>query len=168
MVNICPHYLVFTHVVLLVTLKEDSDTRILGLQKWELYLFIFNFLKKFFVDFTDSMKTFQVVKLKGQVLSVMFRFRSKNREWLWMRTSSFTFQNPYSDEIEYIICTNTNVKYVPQRPFPAVGFLLGPVCSALAGYLLLVSFSSSKHHQFEVPLLPTSYNVGSSSQQNLF
>uniref|UniRef100_A0A7M4EI57 Aryl hydrocarbon receptor nuclear translocator n=1 Tax=Crocodylus porosus TaxID=8502 RepID=A0A7M4EI57_CROPO len=57
----------------------------------------------------------QVVKLKGQVLSVMFRFRSKNREWLWMRTSSFTFQNPYSDEIEYIICTNTNVKYPPQQ-----------------------------------------------------
>ncbi|NWU96688.1 ARNT protein, partial [Upupa epops] len=51
----------------------------------------------------------QVVKLKGQVLSVMFRFQSKTREWLWMRTSSFTFQNPYSDEIEYIICTNTNV-----------------------------------------------------------
>uniref|UniRef100_A0A8D2MSA9 Aryl hydrocarbon receptor nuclear translocator n=1 Tax=Zonotrichia albicollis TaxID=44394 RepID=A0A8D2MSA9_ZONAL len=51
----------------------------------------------------------QVVKLKGQVLSVMFRFRSKSREWLWMRTSSFTFQNPYSDEIEYIICTNTNL-----------------------------------------------------------
>ncbi|XP_004854116.1 aryl hydrocarbon receptor nuclear translocator isoform X3 [Heterocephalus glaber] len=58
----------------------------------------------------------QVVKLKGQVLSVMFRFRSKNREWLWMRTSSFTFQNPYSDEIEYIICTNTNVKNSSQEP----------------------------------------------------
>uniref|UniRef100_A0A670ZCE9 Aryl hydrocarbon receptor nuclear translocator n=1 Tax=Pseudonaja textilis TaxID=8673 RepID=A0A670ZCE9_PSETE len=58
----------------------------------------------------------QVVKLKGQVLSVMFRFRSKNREWLWMRTSSFTFQNPYSDEIEYIICTNTNVKVQPAQP----------------------------------------------------
>uniref|UniRef100_A0A3Q3SDQ4 Aryl hydrocarbon receptor nuclear translocator n=1 Tax=Mastacembelus armatus TaxID=205130 RepID=A0A3Q3SDQ4_9TELE len=51
----------------------------------------------------------QVVKLKGQVLSVMFRFRSKSREWLWMRTSSFTFQNPFSEEIEYIICTNVNV-----------------------------------------------------------
>lgn len=61
---------------------------------------------------TGAVPFFQVVKLKGQVLSVMFRFRSKNREWLWMRTSSFTFQNPYSDEIEYIICTNTNVKYV--------------------------------------------------------
>ncbi|KAM8870177.1 aryl hydrocarbon receptor nuclear translocator isoform 2-T2 [Spinachia spinachia] len=51
----------------------------------------------------------QVVKLKGQVLSVMFRFRSKSREWIWMRTSSFTFQNPFSEEIEYIICTNVNV-----------------------------------------------------------
>uniref|UniRef100_A0A8C4E9N3 Aryl hydrocarbon receptor nuclear translocator n=1 Tax=Dicentrarchus labrax TaxID=13489 RepID=A0A8C4E9N3_DICLA len=50
----------------------------------------------------------QVVKLKGQVLSVMFRFRSKSREWIWMRTSSFTFQNPFSEEIEYIICTNVN------------------------------------------------------------
>ncbi|KAF3839703.1 hypothetical protein F7725_018420 [Dissostichus mawsoni] len=30
----------------------------------------------------------QVVKLKGQVLSVMFRFRSKSREWNLMRTSS--------------------------------------------------------------------------------
>ena len=52
----------------------------------------------------------QVVKLKGQVLSVMFRFRSKSREWILMRTSSFTFQNPFSEEIEYIICTNANVK----------------------------------------------------------
>uniref|UniRef100_A0A674NJH4 Aryl hydrocarbon receptor nuclear translocator 2 n=1 Tax=Takifugu rubripes TaxID=31033 RepID=A0A674NJH4_TAKRU len=51
----------------------------------------------------------QVLKLKGQVLSVMYRFRMKNREWLLIRTSSFTFQNPYSDEIEYIICTNTNI-----------------------------------------------------------
>ncbi|XP_022612511.1 aryl hydrocarbon receptor nuclear translocator-like isoform X5 [Seriola dumerili] len=57
----------------------------------------------------------QVVKLKGQVLSVMFRFRSKSREWIWMRTSSFTFQNPFSEEIEYIICTNVNVKQFQQQ-----------------------------------------------------
>uniref|UniRef100_A0A8C5GVD5 Aryl hydrocarbon receptor nuclear translocator-like n=1 Tax=Gouania willdenowi TaxID=441366 RepID=A0A8C5GVD5_GOUWI len=55
----------------------------------------------------------QVVKLKGQVLSVMFRFRSKSREWIWMRTSSFTFQNPFSEEIEYIICTNVNMPVQP-------------------------------------------------------
>uniref|UniRef100_A0A8C8HXU9 Aryl hydrocarbon receptor nuclear translocator n=1 Tax=Oncorhynchus tshawytscha TaxID=74940 RepID=A0A8C8HXU9_ONCTS len=48
----------------------------------------------------------QVVKLKGQVLSVMFRFLSKTRDWLWIRTSSFTFQNPFSEEIEYIIYTH--------------------------------------------------------------
>uniref|UniRef100_A0A8C9RYG2 Aryl hydrocarbon receptor nuclear translocator 2 n=1 Tax=Scleropages formosus TaxID=113540 RepID=A0A8C9RYG2_SCLFO len=57
----------------------------------------------------------QVVKLKGQVLSVMYRFRMKTREWMLIRTSSFTFQNPYSDEIEYIICTNTNVKQLQQQ-----------------------------------------------------
>ncbi|KAG7475116.1 aryl hydrocarbon receptor nuclear translocator-like isoform X6 [Solea senegalensis] len=57
----------------------------------------------------------QVMKLKGQVLSVMFRFRAKSREWIWMRTSSFTFQNPYSEEIEYIICTNVNVKQFQQQ-----------------------------------------------------
>uniref|UniRef100_A0A8C4S4D2 Aryl hydrocarbon receptor nuclear translocator n=1 Tax=Erpetoichthys calabaricus TaxID=27687 RepID=A0A8C4S4D2_ERPCA len=50
----------------------------------------------------------QVMKLKGQVLSVMFRFRTKNQDWIWIRTSSFTFQNPFSEEIEYIICTNSN------------------------------------------------------------
>ncbi|XP_027868418.1 aryl hydrocarbon receptor nuclear translocator isoform X4 [Xiphophorus couchianus] len=57
----------------------------------------------------------QVVKLKGQVLSVMFRFRAKTRDWMLMRTSSFTFQNPFSEEIEYIICTNVNVKQLQQQ-----------------------------------------------------
>ncbi|XP_043935979.1 aryl hydrocarbon receptor nuclear translocator isoform X3 [Protopterus annectens] len=61
-----------------------------------------------------------LLKLKGQVLSVMYRFRSKNRDWMWMRTSSFTFQNPFSDEIEYIICTNTNVKNSSQEPQAAL------------------------------------------------
>uniref|UniRef100_A0A8B9RDP4 Aryl hydrocarbon receptor nuclear translocator n=1 Tax=Astyanax mexicanus TaxID=7994 RepID=A0A8B9RDP4_ASTMX len=75
----------------------------------------------------DSLQ--QVVKLRGQVLSVMFRFRAKSREWIWMRTSSFTFQNPYSEEIEYIICTNANVKTPPMaqqiaQPPPSAGQLL--------------------------------------------
>ncbi|KAF7708081.1 aryl hydrocarbon receptor nuclear translocator isoform X2 [Silurus meridionalis] len=61
----------------------------------------------------DSLQ--QVVKLRGQVLSVMFRFCTKSGEWILMRTSSFTFQNPYSDEIEYIICTNTNVNKAPNQ-----------------------------------------------------
>lgn len=52
----------------------------------------------------------QVLKLKGQVLSVMYRFRAKNREWIWLRTSAFSFLNPYTDEVEYIVCTNTTAK----------------------------------------------------------
>ncbi|XP_055358876.1 aryl hydrocarbon receptor nuclear translocator isoform X3 [Betta splendens] len=62
----------------------------------------------------------QVVKLKGQVLSVMFRFRTKSTEWILMRTSSFTFQNPFSEEIEYIICTNVNVKNSSQDPLTPI------------------------------------------------
>ncbi|XP_036789168.1 aryl hydrocarbon receptor nuclear translocator isoform X3 [Oncorhynchus mykiss] len=71
----------------------------------------------------------QVVKLKGQVLSVMFRFLSKTRDWLWIRTSSFTFQNPFSEEIEYIICTNANVKTSTQNtltPLSSSGVSLPP------------------------------------------
>ncbi|XP_068179519.1 aryl hydrocarbon receptor nuclear translocator isoform X3 [Antennarius striatus] len=72
----------------------------------------------------------QVVKLKGQVLSVMFRFRAKSREWIWMRTSSFTFQNPFSEEIEYIICTNVNVNrnstQDPLTPISSPGGSLPP------------------------------------------
>jgi aryl hydrocarbon receptor nuclear translocator len=52
----------------------------------------------------------QVLKLKGQVLSVMYRFRAKNREWVWLRTSAFAFLNPYTDDVEYIVCTNTTAK----------------------------------------------------------
>lgn len=51
-----------------------------------------------------------VLKLKGQVLSVMYRFRAKNREWVWLRTSAYAFLNPYTDDVEYIVCTNTTAK----------------------------------------------------------
>eukprot|EP00061_Rhincodon_typus_P015364 g42992.t1 len=61
----------------------------------------------------------RVVSLKGQVLSVMFRFQTKSREWAVIRTSSFSFQNPYSDDIEYIVCTNTNVNAL-RVPFQRV------------------------------------------------
>ncbi|XP_077989629.1 aryl hydrocarbon receptor nuclear translocator 2-like isoform X3 [Glandiceps talaboti] len=57
----------------------------------------------------------QVLKLKGQVLSVMYRFQAKNRDWIWLRTSCFSFQNPYTDEVEYIVCTNTSVKNLQQN-----------------------------------------------------
>ncbi|XP_078604361.1 aryl hydrocarbon receptor nuclear translocator 2-like isoform X6 [Branchiostoma floridae x Branchiostoma japonicum] len=57
----------------------------------------------------------QVLKMKGQVMSVMYRCRAKNGEWVWLRTSLFSFQNPYTDEVEYIVCTNTSVKNLQQQ-----------------------------------------------------
>ncbi|XP_073990611.1 aryl hydrocarbon receptor nuclear translocator homolog tgo isoform X4 [Rhodnius prolixus] len=62
-------------------------------------------------DQTHMKESFeQVVKLKGQVMSVMYRFRTKTRDWVWLRTSAFAFLNPYTDEVEYIVCTNTTAK----------------------------------------------------------
>lgn len=52
----------------------------------------------------------QVIKMKGQVITFMYRFRAKNGEWVWLRTSSFAFLNPYTDEIEYVVCTNSPAK----------------------------------------------------------
>ncbi|KAL0985215.1 hypothetical protein UPYG_G00154180 [Umbra pygmaea] len=75
----------------------------------------------------------QVIKLKGQVLSVMFRFRSKSREWIWMRTSSFTFQNPFSEEIEYIVCTNANVKTSTQDLLTPISSPGGALPTSLGG-----------------------------------
>ncbi|XP_076396349.1 aryl hydrocarbon receptor nuclear translocator homolog tgo isoform X3 [Megachile rotundata] len=62
-------------------------------------------------DLTHMRESFeQVLKMKGQVVSVMYRFRAKNRDWVWLRTSAFAFLNPFNDEVEYIVCTNTHSK----------------------------------------------------------
>lgn len=62
-------------------------------------------------DQTHMKESFdQVVKMKGQVMNFMYRFRAKNNEWIWLRTNSFAFLNPYTDDIEYIVCTNSTAK----------------------------------------------------------
>lgn len=73
-----------------------------------LMIFLFYFLKDHLYIYCFF--HFLVLKLKGQVMSVMYRFRGKNREWVWLRTSAFAFLNPYTDDIEYIVCTNTAAK----------------------------------------------------------
>ena len=49
---------------------------------------------------------------KGQPLTVKFKFRHKNGEYLVVRASCYSFQNPYTDEPEYIICTHSPVRLV--------------------------------------------------------
>ena len=60
----------------------------------------------------SHMKDFfeQVVKMKGQVMNSSYRFRAKNSEWVWLKTNAFAFINPYTDDIEYIVCTNSTAK----------------------------------------------------------
>lgn len=53
---------------------------------------------------------FTVLKMKGQMMSVMYRFRGKNHDWIWLRTNAFAFLNPYTDDIEYIVCNNSTAK----------------------------------------------------------
>merc|ERR1739844_206383 len=52
----------------------------------------------------------QVVKMKGQVMNFMYRFRAKSGDWIWLRTTAFAFLNPYTDDIEYVVCTNSTAK----------------------------------------------------------
>lgn len=52
----------------------------------------------------------QVLKQKGQHFSLMYRFRSKKCNWVWIRTQAYAFLNPYSDEVEYIVCNNSSGK----------------------------------------------------------
>ena len=56
----------------------------------------------------------QVIKMKGQPMTMGYRFRAKNNSWIWLRTSAFAFLNPYTDEIEYIVCTNSLAKSVSE------------------------------------------------------
>lgn len=70
-------------------------------------IFVVVFLDILLVDLCGW---FAVLKLKGQVMSVIYRFRTKSHEWAWIRTSSLSFLNPYTEEVEYIVCTNSVTK----------------------------------------------------------
>ena len=52
-------------------------------------------------------------------MTLMYRFRSKLGEWVWLRTSAFAFLNPYTDDIEYIVSNQQlDLKYLQiiQKP----------------------------------------------------
>jgi PAS domain S-box-containing protein len=92
------------------TFVDQRVTSLLGYQPQELLgKSVYEFYHH---DDREQMKESfeQVLKLKGQVMSVMYRFRAaKSGDWIWLRTSSMSFQNPYTEDIEYIVCTNTTV-----------------------------------------------------------
>ncbi|NP_001158488.1 aryl hydrocarbon receptor nuclear translocator-like [Saccoglossus kowalevskii] len=44
---------------------------------------------------------------KDKIMTTVYRFRAKNGKFVKMRTKSFCFRNPWTKEVEYIVCTNT-------------------------------------------------------------
>ena len=48
----------------------------------------------------ESMKT------RGPMPTVHYRFLSKNQKWVWLAMKAFSFVNPFSQQIEYVVCTN--------------------------------------------------------------
>ncbi|XP_043483669.1 aryl hydrocarbon receptor nuclear translocator homolog isoform X2 [Leptopilina heterotoma] len=53
----------------------------------------------------------EVIKMKGQVYAWNYRFRAKNRDWVFLRTSAYSFVNPFTNDVEYIVCTNQLLKH---------------------------------------------------------
>lgn len=56
-------------------------------------------------NITESFK--QAEDLRGQTVSGVLRFRTKTKEWAPIKIQSYAFVNPYSNDVEYIVCTNT-------------------------------------------------------------
>jgi len=49
----------------------------------------------------------QVVNMRGQSVSAMYRFRMENNDWAQLKVQSYAFLNPYTNDVEYIVCTHS-------------------------------------------------------------
>lgn len=45
----------------------------------------------------------------------MYRFRTKNKQFIWLHTHAFAFANPFSNEIEYIVCTSKIAQHTAEK-----------------------------------------------------
>ncbi|XP_063960586.1 protein cycle-like [Lytechinus pictus] len=50
-----------------------------------------------------------VLSSREKILTSSYRFRAKNGEFILLRSRMFTFRNPWTKEIEYVVSTNTLV-----------------------------------------------------------
>ncbi|XP_003372853.1 muscle cell intermediate filament protein OV71 [Trichinella spiralis] len=91
--------------------------------------------------FNTSMEICLVLKLKDQTLCVIYRFRSKSDEWMCMRTSVWSFFNPFSEEFEFVVGSSVCVNFMSSKSPP--NNTAGELCTvnntpdmfAAAGYL---------------------------------
>ena len=46
------------------------------------------------------------MKRRTPMPTVEYRFLTKNQKWLWLAMKAFSFINPFSQQVEYVVCTN--------------------------------------------------------------
>lgn len=49
----------------------------------------------------------QIIQLRGQVMPTVFRFKAEDNSWTQIKSQSYAFINPYSNDVEYVVCTHT-------------------------------------------------------------
>lgn len=49
-------------------------------------------------------------KVSTTQCEVMYRFRAKSGKWVWLHAHFHGFHNPFSGQLQYIICTNTAMR----------------------------------------------------------
>lgn len=88
------------------TFVDQRVIGILGYQPHEL-------LDKVFFDFLNPesqarmRETFEnVLKLKGQYVLCYYKIKAKNDVYVELKTTCYAFINPYTNDVEYIVCTN--------------------------------------------------------------
>nr|CAH8841676.1 unnamed protein product [Trichobilharzia regenti] len=108
----CNEFLTRHSVDTRITFCDQRIQNVLGLETNEVLGKAFG---NFLPSSTDKI-SFQEVfdkawKFKGQTFTTMVHIRSKlTNELLSVRCHLFAFVNPYSEEVEYIVCTTTSIK----------------------------------------------------------
>lgn len=46
------------------------------------------------------------MKQRSPMPTVHYRFLSKDKKWVWLAMKAFSFVNPFSHQVEYVVCTN--------------------------------------------------------------
>lgn len=48
----------------------------------------------------------EAMKQRTPMPTVHYRFLSKDKKWVWLAMKAFSFVNPFSHQVEYVVCTN--------------------------------------------------------------
>ena len=50
------------------------------------------------------------MKRRTPMPTVKYRVLSKAQKWVWLAMKAFSFINPFSQQVEYVVCTNVAMR----------------------------------------------------------